>query len=125
MIRKALFLSIVVAFVLSIPSPSFAKTQKLVEAQGKVLWSSLVRYVRVDLDMEIMDKDRDGGYLLFKYKASHGEKCRSAVEIIPFKPGEKAPAKSTKVQVSIPCTSGVQERIFLDGLNNKIKKENK
>jgi|GEM_PF-2679407 len=121
--KKKLLLIALLVLTLSYPLDSFAKFKGEVRAEKDFLWSTLIRYVRVDLNFEIIEKDSDGGYLIFKYKDLNAKvACRSTVEIIPDSSPQKKKAGLT-LQVSIPCAGMVQEKLLIDGLIKKIEEE--
>ena len=114
----------VMALLLFLSVDSFAKIKGEVKAEKEFLWSTLVRFIRVDCNYKIIEKDMDGGYLIFQYKdASKGKPaCRSTVEIIPDSNPQKKSGGVT-LQVSIPCAGMVQEKLIIDGLQKKIEEE--
>jgi hypothetical protein len=83
-------------------------------------YSGALRYVRVDLGYEVVEKDPDAAYLIFKYTAQ-GQAKASAVtgtlEVIEVSGG------GVKLIVSLPRMPEYHERIFRDGLLKKLRDE--
>ena len=82
-------------------------------------YSGALRYVRVDLGYEVVEKDPDAAYLLFKYTAPGGSKnsaVTGTLEVIEANGG-------VRVFVSLPRMPEYHERVFRDGLMKKLKDE--
>lgn len=82
-------------------------------------YSGALRYVRVDLGYEVVEKDPDAAYLIFKYTMP-GQTKASAVtgtlEVVEASGG-------VKVIVSLPRLPEYHERVFRDGLLKKLREE--
>ena len=82
-------------------------------------YSGALRYLRVDLGYEVVEKDPDAAYLIFKYTAPHAAKDSSVMgtlEVIEA-------AGAVRLFVSLPRMPEYQERIFRDGLLKKLRDE--
>ena len=82
-------------------------------------YSGALRYVRVDLGYEVVEKDPDAAYLIFKYAAPGGSKngaVTGTLEVIEASGG-------VRLFVNLPRMPEYYERVFRDGLMKKLKDE--
>ncbi len=83
------------------------------------IWSSSVRFVRVDRGFSIVEKDKASGYLLFEYKDA-GRNLFGSLEFVPVVVQGK---KLVKVSLRIQGMPTYVEKVMLDGLLKKLKQE--
>src|SRR6187399_1869125 len=81
-------------------------------------YSGALRYLRVDLGYEVVEKDPDSAYLVFRYAAPGQPKSESfgTVEVV------EADAH-VRVFVRIPSMPEYHERVLRDGLIRKLREE--
>ncbi len=82
-------------------------------------YSGALRYVRVDLGYEVVEKDPDAAYLIFKYTAPGGSKnsaVTGTLEVIEATGG-------VRLFVNLPRMPEYYERVFRDGLMKKLRDE--
>jgi hypothetical protein len=82
-------------------------------------YSGALRYVRVDLGYEVVEKDPEAAYLIFKYTPPGGSKTSAVtgtLEVIEAGGG-------VRVFVNLPRMPEYHERIFRDGLLKKLRDE--
>lgn len=82
-------------------------------------YSGALRYVRVDLGYEVVEKDPDAAYLIFKYAPSGASKTSAVtgtLEVIEA-------GGSVRVFVNLPRMPEYHERMFRDGLLKKLRDE--
>jgi hypothetical protein len=81
-------------------------------------YSAALRYVRVDLGCEVVEKDPDAAYLIFKYSAPGTGKggVTGTLEVVEANAG-------VRVFVSLPRLPEYYERVLRDGLLKKLKDE--
>ena len=82
-------------------------------------YSGALRYVRVDLGYEVVEKDPDAAYLIFKYSAPGGAKnsaVTGTLEVIEASGG-------VRLFVNLPRMPEYYERVFRDGLMKKLRDE--
>lgn len=82
-------------------------------------YSGALRYVRVDLGYEVVEKDPEAAYLIFKYAAPGGAKgsfVTGTLEVIESNGG-------VRLFVSLPRMPEYYERMFRDGLLKKLRDE--
>jgi hypothetical protein len=81
-------------------------------------YSGALRYLRVDLGYEVVEKDPDAAYLIFRYATPGQPKDLSTgtVEIV-------ATDTRVKLYVQIPRMPEYHERVLRDGLLKKLREE--
>lgn len=82
-------------------------------------YSGALRYVRVDLGYEVVEKDPDAAYLIFKYAtpgAAKGSFVTGTLEVIESNGG-------VRLFVNLPRMPEYYERMFRDGLLKKLRDE--
>jgi hypothetical protein len=80
-------------------------------------YSGALRYVRVDLGYDVVEKDPDAAYLIFKYTApGTKDAATGTLEVVEA-------GGSVRLFVSLPRLPEYQERIFRDGLLKKLRDE--
>ncbi len=85
MIRvRSLLLVLVLAAASSMlaAAPAWARSEKQMGYSPGAVWSPLVRFLRVDENVKIVDKDAEAGYLIFELTQDK-KVFRGSVEIIP------------------------------------------
>jgi hypothetical protein len=80
-------------------------------------FSAALRYLRVDLAYEVLEKDADAAYLIFKY-AAPGQRQTSTgtMEIV-------ASGDRVRIYVKLPKLPEYHERVLRDGLLRKLREE--
>ena len=82
-------------------------------------WGTTVRLVRVDLGLEITEKDPEHGYLLFKYTSPESGKRVHAGSIEIVKSGKDV----VRVTVQLAAMPSYHERMIVDALAKKLHVE--
>lgn len=79
-------------------------------------WGTAVRLIRVDMGLEITEKDMAHGYLLFKYTTTgSGQKVHTgSMEMI------KSPRDTIRVTVQINSLPSYHEQLIIDKLSKKL-----
>ena len=80
------------------------------------MWTSCIRLIRVDYGFEIIEKDKDTGYILFDFKDS-GMNSPASFEVIQQ---EKNGAPGVKILLTMAKLPSYMERMMLDKLERKI-----
>lgn len=82
-------------------------------------WPAAVRLVRVDMGFPVDEKDRENGYLLFRYR--DGEKLYpGSVELIRT---QVRGVEGVQVIVQVPKMPRYVERLILQKLERKLQRE--
>ena len=127
--KKVILFLLVSIIFLYLCAPLHAKTRKIMKWDYSTLYNTTVRLIRVDMNWEIVDKDKDAGFIIFKYSSKSKKFLRASIEFIREETGEnddageKSLATSVIIQVSIPGVSSVEERMLIDDLNKKLHEE--
>jgi len=79
-------------------------------------WGTAVRLIRVDMGLEITEKDQAHGYLLFKYTTTgSGQKVHTgSMEMV------KSPRETIRVTVQINSLPSYHEQLIIDKLSKKL-----
>lgn len=82
-------------------------------------YSGALRYVRVELGYDVIEKDPEAAYLIFKYATPGQPKnaVTGTLEVIEVSGG------GVKIFVSLPRMPEYHERVFRDGLLKKLREE--
>jgi hypothetical protein len=82
-------------------------------------WSTAVRLLRVDMGLEITEKDQAHGYLFFKYTTmGSGQKVHTgSLEMV------KSPRETVRVTVQINSLPSYHEQLIIDKLAKKLVHE--
>ena len=81
-------------------------------------YSGALRYLRVDLGFEVVEKDPEAAYLVFRYEPPGQQKNESLGTLEIVDSGEHV-----RVFVRIPRMPEYHERVLRDGLLRKLKDE--
>ncbi|MBK7586538.1 MAG: hypothetical protein IPI67_40910 [Myxococcales bacterium] len=81
-------------------------------------YNAALRYVRVDLGYEIVEKDPDVGYLLFRYEppGRKNNPTNGSIEVIESK-------ERVKIVIQLPQMPTYHEATLRDGLLKKLRTE--
>lgn len=80
-------------------------------------YNAALRYVRVDLGYEVMEKDPDAGYLLFRYTPpGRRDTTNGSIEVVETK-------ERVKIVIQLPQMPSYHETVLRDGLLRKLKSE--
>jgi hypothetical protein len=81
-------------------------------------YSGALRYLRVDQGYEVVEKDPDAAYLVFRYTSPGQGKTEATGTLEVVENGERV-----RVFVRIPRMPEYHERILRDGLLKKLREE--
>lgn len=104
---------------LSLSAPASAAVETETAYTKSQTYNAALRYLRVDLGYEVVEKDADAAYLLFRF-AGQGKKTASngAIEIVDQRAGDRV-----RVYVRLPELPHYQEQMLSDGLLQKLRNE--
>jgi hypothetical protein len=102
----------------ALPQPADARVDGSSSYSKAQTYSGALRYVRVDMGYEVLEKDPEAAYLIFKYSIPGGPKepVTGTLEVVEA-------AGGVRLFVSLPRMPEYQERIFRDGLLKKLREE--
>jgi hypothetical protein len=81
-------------------------------------YSGALRYLRVDLGYEVVEKDPDSAYLVFRYLAPGPQKTESLGTLEVIETGQ-----NVRLFVRLPRMPEYHERLLRDGLLRKLRDE--
>lgn len=111
-----------VALALALPfGTAEAKTKESLRAEYDTLWSAALRLLRVNLDLKVLDKDKETGYIVFLYKDATVKESRATMEIKRDEKRSKDAENSCTVQVTISGASSTEERGLINELRRKLQ----
>lgn len=99
------------------PRPAAAKSQVAVTYPADRVFAATVRFVRVDLDAKLLDKDADAGFVLFEW-IDDGKPFRSAFEIATT---ERDGKQVVVIVLDIADRPDYLEQVLLDRLRAKLR----
>jgi hypothetical protein len=101
------------------PPPAAARREATFGYAISRVWTAAVRLVRVDLECQINEKDREDGYFFFDY-TDRGKSYPGSVELVTV---QESGADSVRVIVQIPAMPAYVEAMILDRLSRKLEQE--
>ncbi len=96
-----------------------ARTVRETTYRYQQIWSTAVRFLRVDNGFEIREQDKETGYVLFTYPNA-GRTLTGSVELIPT---VRAARKYITVAVRIQDMPSYVEVVLIDKLVRKLRNE--
>lgn len=81
-------------------------------------YNGALRYLRVDLGYEVVEKDQDAGYILFRYEppGRRGNPTNGSIEVLESK-------ERVKLVIQLPQMPTYHETTLRDGLLKKLRTE--
>jgi hypothetical protein len=112
------FLLAVTLAVVSATRGARARVAAEIQYSKAQTYSGALRYLRVDLGYEVVEKDPDAAYLMFRYQPSGNGKLQThgSIEIIESE-------TKTQLFVQLPKMPEYHERMLTDGLLKKLRTE--
>lgn len=110
-------LVLAVAALVARPSPAAARSQTTVAYAAAQVFAATVRFVRVELDAKLLDKDADAGYVVFEY-VDGGKAFRAAFEIVAT---ERNGRTEVTIVLDITDRPDYLETVLLDRLRKKLR----
>jgi hypothetical protein len=110
---------LVVLAVLVAASPAFARSERTLAYPRDQAWPAAVRFIRVDENLKITDKDADAGYVMFELREDN-KTFRGSIEVIDAK-DEGRPA--VRVVITLDDRPAWREIEMLDAFTKKLRDE--
>ncbi|MCP4196476.1 MAG: hypothetical protein GY762_04930 [Proteobacteria bacterium] len=117
--RQWIHVLVVFGICLAIAGSAEARSKRNTTYRYDQLWSTTVRFLRVDNRYPITEKAKKDGYILFEYKEEE-HTFQGALELIPTVSSGK---HYIRVSVQIASMPGYVETVFLNRLMKKLRKE--
>ncbi|MDI7269995.1 MAG: hypothetical protein QME96_18545 [Myxococcota bacterium] len=108
------------ALGLSVPEPARARAQEVFAYSRDIVWNTAVRLLRVDLGYEIVEQDKENGYILFQF-ARNGRTYGGSVEFVEGT-GEHD-ARTIDVSLTVGGLPEAVERDLLRKLKAKLRSD--
>ena len=102
------------------PGPALARSTAVLSYPLGDVWSSAVRFVRVDRGYTVKEKDEESGYILFEM-VEGTRKYKASLELI--RATDDQGRDSTRAAFSIPDLPRHYETMLLDKLSAKVREE--
>lgn len=99
------------------PSPAAARSQTTVGYRVEAVFAATVRFVRVELDAKLLDKDGDAGYVVFEY-VDDGKPYRAAFELVAT---ERNGRTEVTIVLDIADRPDYLEAVLLERLRKKLR----
>src|SRR5690242_709058 len=110
---------LVVLAVLAAASPAFARSERTLAYPRDQAWPAAVRFIRVDENLKIIDKDADAGYVLFELREDK-QTFRGSIEVIDTKDEGRA---AVRVVITLDDRPAWREIEMLDAFAKKLRDE--
>jgi hypothetical protein len=105
------------AIALFVASGAEARSEAEARSSKAQSFSAALRNLRVDLDYEVLEKDAEAAYLIFKYDVpGQRQSSTGTMEIV-------AGEDRVRIYVKLPKMPEYHERVLRDGLMRKLREE--
>ncbi len=118
--RGAFAAVLCLALGLSVPEPSRARAQEVFAYSRDIVWNTAVRLLRVDLGYEIVEQDKDNGYILFQF-ARNGRTYSGSIEFVERT--VERDARIIDVSLTVEGLPEAAERDLLRKLKAKLRSD--
>lgn len=87
------------------------------------VWPTTIRYLRVDRGFEVVDRDRDAGFILFEFPvgSAGGSKGSGSIELVDT--ADPSGRRAVKLQIATDAGPLHLPHAIADGLAAKLKTE--
>jgi hypothetical protein len=114
---RRILLSLVV--VVGLVATAVARSEKTLAYPRDAVWPTTVRFLVVDEDAKVIEKDADVGYVLFEIR-DEGKLYRGSLEVMTIKTDGRS---SVRFVISIPDRPSWMEIAMLQRLERKLRAE--
>jgi len=118
--RRHVLLPVALLVLSTFSVPAKARSEAEWPWDGAAIWTSVVRYLRVDRQFPVREKDDKAGYVIFDYLEG-GRSYRGTLEIVAS-PSELP--SGSKVLLQLTELPRRYEAVFLEELAKKLRAEN-
>ena len=118
--RRAVWIALLFVGLLLTPPPAEARSVGTVPYPIADVWPSAVRFLRIDRNCVIREKDEAAGYILFDYP--EGQKLhKGSLELI--RTGDADGRDITRVAASLPDLPHYIEQLLIDKLSTRLRED--
>ncbi len=100
--------------------PAFGRSHRDLAYQRTIIWNSVVRLLRVDLGFDLVERDQEAGYVLFRYVEGPRSHPGSLELVDRSLPDGR---QGVRVVVSVPAMPTYIEQHIIDRLRRKLLEE--
>jgi hypothetical protein len=108
------------ALLFARPGPAAARSAAVLSYPLAEIWSTAVRFIRVDRGYTVKEKDETSGYVLFEL-VENGKPYKGALELVHTTDDDGRDA--TRASFAIPDLPRHYEVMLLDKLSAKVREE--
>ena len=105
--------------VLSLATPAQARREDSYRYPMSRIWTTAVRFFRIDMECPITEKDREEGYFLFEYPDG-SKRHPGSLQVMEI---DRDGQKHVRVIIQIAAMPSYIERMILDKLERKLRDE--
>jgi hypothetical protein len=106
--------------VLTASGPALGRSAAVLSYPVPDVWSTAVRFIRVDRGYVVREKDQGSGYILFELNDG-GKSYKGSIELI--RATDEEGREATRASVSLPDLPRHWEGMLLDKLGLKLREE--
>ena len=118
--RRAVWIALLFVGLSLTPPPAEARSVGTVPYPIADVWPSAVRFLRIDRNCVIREKDEAAGYILFDYP--EGQKLhKGSLELI--RTGDADGRDITRVAASLPDLPHYIEQLLIDKLSTRLRED--
>jgi hypothetical protein len=117
--RRVALILVVALLGMTMSVDADAGTERRLTYRATQVWSTAVRFLRVDHHYKIVEKDKETGYLLFEYK-DRGRVYQASLELIPAVDNGY---RIVRARMRIEGMPSYVAAVLLDKLVRKLKTE--
>ena len=112
--------AVLIACSLSIPGRALARSHRDLPWSADQAWATAVRLLRVDLGFELVERDPDARFIMFRY--TRGERqFPGSLEIVERRLDDGR--SGVRVIIAVPAMPGYIEEDLIDRLERKLRDE--
>lgn len=116
---KRLIIGCICGLILVFGKPTSAKTDRELSYRYDQIWSSAIRFFRVDLGYTISEQDKTAGYILFQFKEA-GRTHNGSLELVSVIKGGR---HINRLRFNLVEMPRYVEGLLADKLIRKLKRE--
>lgn len=120
-LEGTVFTAVFAAVLCSFSAPVQARSTVESPYPVEQIWSTAVRFLRVDQRFPVLEKDKDAGYILFDYVEDATKVHKASLELVSFV--QKGGLPGTKVVLTIRDKPRHVESLLLEKLERKAQEE--
>ncbi len=117
--KRSTCIALILGLGLTLTGTAEAKTKRELTYRYSQIWSTAIRFLRVDKGFPLVEKDKKAGYILFEYR-DRGQSFTGSLEIVPVIAKKR---HIVNARLRIANKPSYVEVVLLDKLLYKLKEE--